>query len=168
MDEIGRGTSTYDGLALAWSIANRLLTYNRALTLFATHYFEMTRLATENTCAANVHLAATDSPSGIVFLHEVRPGPASRSYGIEVAKRAGVPSAVIRQATRELSRLEALGAPSPQLGLFCAADEQANDQQNQSDHAHDILQALADVDPDRLSPREALEVLYALKSRSQA
>ena len=112
MDEIGRGTSTYDGLALAWAIACRLLTHNRALTLFATHYFELTRLPSEQPSAANVHLAAAESAGGIVFLHEVREGPASRSYGIQVAQRAGVPAAVIRQATRELERLESQGAPA--------------------------------------------------------
>src|SRR5690606_7114013 len=106
MDEIGRGTSTYDGLALAWAIAQRLVTHNRALTLFATHYFELTRLPSEQPTAANVHLAAAESAGGIVFLHEVRDGPASRSYGIQVAQRAGVPAAVIRQASRELERLE--------------------------------------------------------------
>src|SRR5690606_28013603 len=126
MDEIGRGTSTYDGLALAWSIAHRLLLHNQALTLFATHYFEITRLANEQPLAANVHLAAADSPSGIVFLHEVRPGPASRSYGIQVAQRAGIPPAVIRQATRELARLEAQGGLTPQLDLFAVPAAEAN------------------------------------------
>jgi DNA mismatch repair protein MutS len=102
MDEIGRGTSTYDGLALAWSIAQRLVTHNRALTLFATHYFEITRMPAEQPNTANVHLAAAESPTGIVFLHEVKDGPASRSYGIQVAQRAGVPAAVIRHAARPL------------------------------------------------------------------
>ncbi|MCD8504790.1 MAG: DNA mismatch repair protein MutS [Burkholderiaceae bacterium] len=164
MDEIGRGTSTYDGLALAWAIANRLLTHNRALTLFATHYFEMTRLPNDNPCSANVHLAATDSPAGIVFLHEVRDGPASRSYGIQVAQRAGVPASVIRQATRELQRLEALGAPSPQLGLFSSVND-APDHLQESGIAQDLIDELASIDPDTLTPREALEALYALKSK---
>lgn len=164
MDEIGRGTSTYDGLALAWSIANRLLTHNRAMTLFATHYFEMTRLPNDNPCAANVHLAATDSPAGIVFLHEVREGPASRSYGIQVAQRAGVPGAVIRQATRELQKLEALGAPSPQLGLF-AGEETATDHDEQTSAMNQqVIDELAGLDPDALTPREALQALYSLKS----
>src|SRR3546814_5375625 len=101
-----------------WSIAHRLLTHNQALTLFATHYFEITRLPTEATGAANVHLAAAESAAGIVFLHEVRPGPASRSYGIQVAQRAGIPPAVIRHARRELSRPEATGAAKPQMELF--------------------------------------------------
>jgi DNA mismatch repair protein MutS len=170
MDEIGRGTSTYDGLALAWAIAHRLLTHNRALTLFATHYFELTRLPAEQATAANVHLAAAESAGGIVFLHEVREGPASRSYGIQVAQRAGVPQAVIRQATRELERLESQGAPTPQLGLFAAAAEaDAQDQLSaEAAESQQALETLRDeliaLDPDSLTPREALEVLYRLKS----
>jgi DNA mismatch repair protein MutS len=173
MDEIGRGTSTYDGLALAWAIACRLLAHNRALTLFATHYFELTRLPAEQPASANVHLAAAESASGIVFLHEVREGPASRSYGIQVAQRAGVPAAVIRQATRELERLEAQGAPTPQLGLFSAAadaDAQAYAEAERSDaiDALDALrEALATIDPDSLTPREALDALYRLKKHVQ-
>ena len=169
MDEIGRGTSTYDGLALAWSIANRLLNHNRALTLFATHYFEMTRLPSENPCAANVHLAATDSAAGIVFLHEVHDGPASRSYGIQVAQRAGIPASVIRHASRELERLEAQGTPSAQLGLFSSADETASDIDaelaEQQQKALDLAQMLTTIDPDSLSPREALQALYELKQK---
>ena len=164
MDEIGRGTSTYDGLALAWAIAHRLLTHNRALTLFATHYFEMTRLPNDNPCSANVHLAATDSPAGIVFLHEVRDGPASRSYGIQVAQRAGIPAAVIRQATRELQRLEALGAPSAQLDLFSAQADEQNDSPT-TQISQEVIDELAGIDPDSLTPRDALDALYALKSK---
>ena len=166
MDEIGRGTSTYDGLALAWSIAQRLVTHNRALTLFATHYFEITRMPSEQANTANVHLAAAESPSGIVFLHEVKDGPASRSYGIQVAQRAGIPQAVIRHATRELERLEAQGAPTPQLGLFgevVGAEAQAAAVAEISQAQEALQQALASLDPDTLSPREALEALYQLK-----
>src|SRR5690606_29174479 len=191
MDEIGRGTSTYDGLALAWAIAHRLLTHNQSLTLFATHYFEMTRLAAEADGAANVHLAAADSASGIVFLHEVRPGPASRSYGIQVAQRAGIPPAVIRHASRELSRLEALGAPTAQLDLFAqaaanapleddgasldsgsvasqrganpAADEYP-DTSGQNERSSALTDALAALDPDQMSPRDALDALYRLRA----
>ncbi|MNS68956.1 DNA mismatch repair protein MutS [compost metagenome] len=173
MDEIGRGTSTYDGLALAWAIACRLLAHNRALTLFATHYFELTRLPAEQPASANVHLAAAESAAGIVFLHEVREGPASRSYGIQVAQRAGVPAAVIRQATRELERLEAQGAPTPQLGLFSAAAD-ADAQAYAQAERHDAIEALdalreelATIDPDSLTPREALDALYRLKKHLQ-
>jgi len=166
MDEIGRGTSTYDGLALAWSIPQRLVTHNRALTLFATHYFEITRMPSEQANTANVHLAAAESPSGIVFLHEVKDGPASRSYGIQVAQRAGIPQAVIRHATRELERLEAQGAPTPQLGLFgevVDAEAQAAAAAEISEAQEALQQALAALDPDTLSPREALDALYQLK-----
>jgi len=169
MDEIGRGTSTYDGLALAWAIAHRLLTYNRALVLFATHYFELTRLPNEQPTAANVHMAAAESPSGIVFLHEVRDGPASRSYGIHVAQRAGVPAAVIRLATRELERLESQGVATPQLGLFAAGASSDNDPDALDENEWADLRALRDelarIDPDSLTPREALESLYRLKNR---
>jgi DNA mismatch repair protein MutS len=173
MDEIGRGTSTYDGLALAWAIALRLLTHNRALTLFATHYFEITRMPAEQPTAANVHLAAAESAGGIVFLHEVREGPASRSYGIQVAQRAGVPAAVIRQASRELERLEAQGAPTPQLGLFSAAAQADAESAalsaaaQESEALQGLRDALADIDPDSLTPREALETLYRLKAQLQ-
>lgn len=173
MDEVGRGTSTYDGLALAWAIAHRLLTHNQALTLFATHYFEITRLPEENPGAVNVHLAAAESPAGIVFLHEVREGPASRSYGIQVAQRAGIPPAVIRHATRELSRLEAQGAQTPQLDLFApdvpvaaaSAPEvlDTTDVEQQLDACEALKNAMAGFDPDELSPREALDALYQLR-----
>lgn len=175
MDEIGRGTSTYDGLSLAWSIAHRLVGHNKALTLFATHYFEITRLPEENPAATNVHLAAAESAGGIVFLHEVRPGPASRSYGIQVAQRAGIPPAVIRRAARELARLEARGAPTPQLDLFSNAQDEAEIEHfdgacatgnepvvAETDTA--LRAALAEIDPDQLSPREALDLLYRLRN----
>ena len=167
MDEIGRGTSTYDGLALAWAIAQRLVTHNRALTLFATHYFEITRLPNEQPNTANVHLAAAESPSGIVFLHEVKDGPASRSYGIQVAQRAGVPAAVIRHATRELERLESQGAPTPQLGLFgevTPADSTVQIASELAEAQAALQQAVSELDPDTLSPREALDALYQLKN----
>ena len=167
MDEIGRGTSTYDGLALAWSIAQRLVTHNRALTLFATHYFEITRMPNEQPNTANVHLAAAESPSGIVFLHEVKEGPASRSYGIQVAQRAGIPAAVIRHATRELERLESQGAPTPQLGLFGEVvdhEAQALEAANTAQALNTLSQAVSELDPDTLSPREALDALYQLKN----
>ncbi|HLT98873.1 MAG TPA: DNA mismatch repair protein MutS [Burkholderiaceae bacterium] len=173
MDEIGRGTSTYDGLALAWAIAHRLLNHNQALTLFATHYFELTRLPAEAPTAANVHLAAAESSSGIVFLHEVRAGPASRSYGIQVAQRAGIPGAVIRHASRELSRLEALGVATPQLDLFGSGNGSDGPSLTESapestvanadiDAAMALRDKLREIDPNTLSPREALDLLYAL------
>lgn len=166
MDEIGRGTSTYDGLSLAWAIAHRLLTHNRALTLFATHYFELTRMPSEQACCANVHLAAAESPSGIVFLHEVQDGPASRSYGIQVAQRAGIPGAVIRHATRELEKLESQGSPSPQLGLFVEPVANLADDQmaNALEASEKLMEHVRLIDPDAMTPREALDALYQLKN----
>ncbi|HEX7386932.1 MAG TPA: DNA mismatch repair protein MutS [Castellaniella sp.] len=158
MDEIGRGTSTYDGLALAWAIAHRLLTHNRALVLFATHYFEMTRLPEKTHGVANIHLAAADSPDGVVFLHEVRPGPASQSYGLHVAQRAGIPPVVIRHAQKELAELEARNRADSQLALFV---ERVEDETGDSEEP--LRTALRTLDPDTLSPREALELLYQLR-----
>ncbi|CAM5219355.1 DNA mismatch repair protein MutS OS=Castellaniella defragrans OX=75697 GN=mutS PE=3 SV=1 [Castellaniella defragrans] len=158
MDEIGRGTSTYDGLALAWAIAHRLLTHNRALVLFATHYFEMTRLPEKTHGVVNVHLAAADSPDGVVFLHEVRGGPASQSYGLHVAQRAGIPPVVIRHARKELAELEARNRADSQLALFV---EQVEDETH--DPEEPLRTALRTLDPDTLSPRDALELIYQLR-----
>ncbi|WP_448152590.1 DNA mismatch repair protein MutS [Castellaniella caeni] len=158
MDEIGRGTSTYDGLSLAWAIAHRLLTYNRALTLFATHYFELTRLPEKTHGVINVHLAAADSPDGVVFLHEVRPGPASQSYGLHVAQRAGIPQVVIRHARKELAELEARNRADSQLSLFVQQVEEEED-----DADAPLRSALQALDPDTLSPREALELIYQMR-----
>jgi len=158
MDEIGRGTSTFDGLALAWAIARHLVEKNRAFTLFATHYFELTTLAADYRTVANVHLDAVEHKDRIVFLHAVEEGPASRSYGLQVAQLAGVPGAVIRAARRKLGELE--GAASPQGDLFSppplplpppAAAE------------HPALDRLRALQPDALSPREALDLLYELQ-----
>lgn len=162
MDEIGRGTSTYDGLALAWAIACRLLTHNKALTLFATHYFELTRLPEQFTGVQNVHLAATETPTGITFLHEVQAGPASRSYGIQVAQKAGIPMAVIRQAKRELERLEQ--ASTPQLDLFAQADIEHQEQNDIALELTRLKQAISEFDPDNMSPRDALDALYKLRN----
>ena len=159
MDEVGRGTSTFDGLALAWAIARQLLERNKALTLFATHYFEMTRIAQEYKEAANVHLDAVEHKDSIVFLHAVEEGPASQSYGLQVAQLAGVPKAVIQRARRILQQLEdASRAGGGQADLF------ARPAPAEPEPATDALRdALAQVNPDELSPREALELLYRLK-----
>ena len=126
MDEIGRGTSTFDGLALAHAIAERLLQHNRAMTLFATHYFELVQLAQTSPAAVNLHLAAAEHHGGIVFLHEVRPGPASRSYGLQVARLAGLPAPVVRKAGQLLEPLEARArAHDDQLDLFSLGDDPA-------------------------------------------
>jgi DNA mismatch repair protein MutS len=159
MDEVGRGTSTFDGLALAWAIARHLVETNRSLSLFATHYFEMTRLALEYKAVANVHLDAVEHKDSIVFLHAVAEGPASQSYGLQVAALAGVPRAVIRQARRYLQMLEdASVSRGNQTDLFAKTPEQ------EPEPAADALrEALQKANPDELSPREALELLYRLK-----
>jgi DNA mismatch repair protein MutS len=122
VDEIGRGTSTFDGLALAHAIAFHLLETSRSLTLFATHYFELTVIASQSAAAVNLHLAAAEHGGGIVFLHQVRPGPASQSYGLQVARLAGLPGNLLRHARRTLQSLEqAAAAQQPQMDLFAAA-----------------------------------------------
>jgi DNA mismatch repair protein MutS len=164
MDVVGLGTSTYDGLALARAAAIHLATANRAFTLFATHYFELTELATEHEGIENVHLDAVeyhDQKQGdqLVFMHAVKEGPANRSFGLQVAALAGVPKRVVDDARRHLSTLEgttaARSAPAkaaaPQLGLFDAPRPSA------------LEEALRSLDPDALSPREALDALYRLK-----
>jgi DNA mismatch repair protein MutS len=159
MDEVGRGTSTFDGLALAWAIARQLLDRNKALTLFATHYFEMTRIALEYKEAANVHLDAVEHKDTIVFLHAVEEGPASQSYGLQVAQLAGVPKAVIQRARRILQQLEeASRAGGAQADLFSRSAPA--EPEPAADALRDVL---AQVNPDELSPRDALELLYRLK-----
>jgi len=159
MDEVGRGTSTFDGLALAWAIAKHLLERNKALTLFATHYFEMTRLALEHKEAANVHLDAVEHKDTIVFLHAVEDGPASQSYGLQVAALAGVPKGVIRSARRYLQMLEDASLTrggQPDLFTGAAKDEPAPEPDA-------LRETLASLNPDELTPREALDLLYRLK-----
>ena len=160
MDEIGRGTSTFDGLALAGAIAQHLLEKSRSLTLFATHYFELTRLAVDYKTAANVHLDAVEHKDSIVFLHAVEEGPANRSYGLQVAALAGVPKPVIRNARRQLEALEQQALlRGGQDDLFLAAPVPAA-AAPEPDPLREAFQAL---NPDELSPREALELLYRLK-----
>jgi len=162
MDEIGRGTSTFDGLALAFAIARHLIDKNRAYTLFATHYFELTRLAQDYPSCANVHLDAVEHGHKIVFLHAVEDGPASQSYGIQVAALAGMPAGVVRDAKRTLTRLENQAVTqSPQGDLFASLPEIPEA------IPHPLVLAIADLNPDELSPREALEKVYALKKLSE-
>ncbi|TWI62173.1 DNA mismatch repair protein MutS [Pseudoduganella lurida] len=179
MDEIGRGTSTFDGLALAWAIARHLIDTSRSFTLFATHYFELTQLPESHPTAANVHLSAVEHKDSIVFLHAVQDGPASQSYGLQVAQLAGVPQPVIKAARKHLAKLEAQALTStPQLDLFAAPsaaepDDEAPQGPSAAQPAADprlaeLLAALDDVDPDALTPREALERLYQLKRLAPA
>ena len=158
MDEIGRGTSTFDGLALASGIAAYLHDKTQAFTLFATHYFELTEFPARHHAAVNVHVSAAESGSDIVFLHEIQPGPASRSYGIQVARLAGVPAAVVSHARHALAALETQQTNSrEQVDLFAAPPELLHVAQSA------IETALAALDPDAMSPREALDALYQLK-----
>ena len=159
MDEVGRGTSTFDGLALAWAIARHLIEKNKALSLFATHYFELTRVALDYKEAANVHLDAVEHKDSVVFLHAVEEGPASQSYGLQVAALAGVPKAVIRQAGKYLQLLEESSVSrGNQNDLFSKTLEK--EPEPESDPLRDELSR---INPDELSPREALELLYRLK-----
>ncbi len=164
IDEIGRGTSTFDGLSLAWAIAHRLAERNRCLALFATHYFELTALGTELDGCANVHFDAAEHKDGIVFLHALADGAASRSYGLSVAKLAGVPAETIRQARAYLSRLDQFSARNDaQADLFATGTAPPSDVPPEASRAADVLERLNALDPDALSPREALDALYALK-----
>jgi DNA mismatch repair protein MutS len=163
IDEIGRGTSTFDGLALAWAIAHRLAERNRSLTLFATHYFELTALAAEIPGCANVHFDAAEHRDGIVFLHAVEEGPANRSYGLSVAKLAGVPPETIRKAKAYLSRLDQFSARTDHQGDLFSGPPAANAGEGEPSSGEAIAERLRALDPDAMSPREALEALYALK-----
>src|SRR5574343_550637 len=158
MDEIGRGTSTFDGLALASGIATHLHDKTQAFTLFATHYFELTEFPAQHRAAVNVHVSAAESGTRIVFLHEIQAGPASRSYGIQVARLAGMPAAVVNQARHTLQALESQARDSQaQVDLFAPAPASTESPPSP------LETRLAALDPDALSPREALDALYALK-----
>jgi DNA mismatch repair protein MutS len=166
IDEIGRGTSTFDGLALAWAIAHRLAAHNRSLTLFATHYFELTALPSEIDGCANVHFDAVETKGrqgpGIVFMHQVEDGPANRSYGLQVARLAGVPGDTLKQAQRYFARLDKFNArDDAQHDLFAHAPSGATAQADAK--WAEIAAKLAALEPDALSPRDALAALYEIK-----
>lgn len=176
MDEIGRGTSTFDGLSLAGAIAQELVEKTRALTLFATHYFELTQLAGRLKEMANVHVSATQSKNRIIFLHEISEGPANRSYGIAVAQLAGVPMSVVRRARAMLEKLEERDrtAATPQASLFAgdtliapAAEPAAESDENENARWVDFADSLADMDLDALTPREALARLYDIQDQAR-
>ncbi len=165
LDEIGRGTSTFDGLALAWASAEYLARQKKALCLFATHYFELTALPEQVPGVANVHLKAQEHRGRIVFLHQVEAGPASQSYGLSVARLAGVPQAVLSRAQKHLAQLEAGAGDTPQLGLFQSALATPS---TEPEAPEDPLRtALAALNPDSLTPREALLALYELQALSE-
>jgi DNA mismatch repair protein MutS len=165
MDEIGRGTSTFDGLSLAWATARHLASKIGAFTLFATHYFELTALAAELPGVLNVHLDATEHRQGIVFMHSVKPGPASKSYGLAVAKLAGIPREVLADARRYLSALEtqARDTSGPQGSLELDSVTGSEVEAQQSDEFIALRAAMEALDPDSLTPRDALQKLYELK-----
>jgi DNA mismatch repair protein MutS len=164
MDEIGRGTSTYDGMSLAWAAASYIARELKAFTLFATHYFELTALPDLVDGCANVHLDATEHEHTLVFLHAVKEGAADRSYGLQVAALAGIPKAVISEARARLAAMEAesniqrkqqpTGTPEPQMGLFAPE--------------HPALAQLRELDVENLTPKQALDLLYELKKTSKS
>ena len=172
MDEIGRGTSTFDGLSLAHAIAMRLLTTNRCLTLFATHYFELTDLARSQSGALNLHLAAVEDRGNIAFLHTVESGPASQSYGLQVARLAGLPAAVIRAAGQILHELENDTIRVDRQGDLFQTRTNLNErllddrEQLELEHLRALQEQLRALDPDTLSPRDALAALYALRAEA--
>ncbi len=164
LDEIGRGTATFDGLSIAWAAVEHLHGINQCRSLFSTHYHELTRLVDELDAAGNVSLKAREWENDLIFLHEVQPGPADRSYGVEVAKRAGLPKVAVARAQDILDRLENDGAPAAALAdlpLFSASGVESAPGPSLVD------ERLKAIDPDRLTPREALDALYALKALSQ-
>jgi DNA mismatch repair protein MutS len=176
MDEVGRGTSTFDGLSLAWATAEHLAKHIRCYTLFATHYFELTQLADDLRHAVNVHLTATEHDDKIVFLHNVHDGPASQSYGLQVAKLAGVPDEVIRHAKSQLAELEGSASPVSITPAPAAVRETPARVQRTTETAmqadmfaslepSEVEQALGELDLDNLTPREALNRLYELKEK---
>lgn len=173
LDEIGRGTATYDGLALAWATAETLLRRNRSLTLFATHYFEMTALADESADADNVHFSAREHEDSVVFLHQVAAGAASRSYGVQVAKIAGVPQPVVARAWALLNRFEQRqkvkkehGESAAGLTLF-ELPPSASAPEPPMAAASQLREAVAAMQPDELSPRQASEWLYKIKALAE-
>lgn len=176
MDEVGRGTSTFDGLALAQAIAEHLLQKNKSFSLFATHYFELTKLPEAHATAVNMHLSALEQGQDIVFLHHIEPGPASKSYGIAVAKLAGLPNRALKAAQKHLDELEAQAANAqPQLDIFnlISSEQDESDSNRPSEKYEDaapegvLTKALNLLNPDSLTPLEALSELYRLKELSR-
>jgi DNA mismatch repair protein MutS len=172
LDEIGRGTATFDGLSIAWATIEHLHETNRCRSLFATHFHELTALSAKLTRLHNATVRVKEWQGEVVFLHEVVPGAADRSYGIQVAKLAGLPAAVVERAKVVLAQLEAEDRTSParrlidDLPLFAASARQAPSPP-QDAAAGALLAEIAALNPDELSPREALEALYLLKQKTK-
>jgi DNA mismatch repair protein MutS len=183
MDEIGRGTSTFDGLSLAWAAAIYIAERQQAYTLFATHYFELTVLPENYPNILNVHLDAVEHDNGIVFLHNVKTGPANQSYGLQVAQLAGIPKLVIERAQEKLKQLETEAivkesndgnkfAKSKPLtaSIPCASDAAEQPQQNElfATINHPVVDYLEKLNPDEITAKEALKILYELKQKSSS
>jgi DNA mismatch repair protein MutS len=168
LDEIGRGTATFDGLSIAWAAVEHLHEVNRSRALFATHYHELTALAAKLKRLENVTVRVKEWKGDVIFLHEIAPGAADRSYGIQVARLAGLPAAVVERARAVLQQLEETDRKSPahrlidDLPLFSAARREAPAAADPA--AAELLKLVDAIRPDDLSPREALEALYALKA----
>ncbi len=162
MDEVGRGTSTFDGLSLAWASAGHLAENIHAFTLFATHYFEMTALPDSYDNVVNVHLKATEHEDRIIFLHAVESGPASQSYGLQVAQLAGVPGSVIQSARSQLNKLEQ-GSLPPTSQVFQEPHSPPHQADMFAARPSELEIMLEKVVPDDLTPREALELIYRMK-----
>ncbi|MEM0986682.1 MAG: DNA mismatch repair protein MutS [Pseudomonadota bacterium] len=168
LDEVGRGTSTFDGLAIAWAAVEHLHDVNGCRSLFATHYHELTDLAARLKCGANASLRAREWNGDLIFLHEVQPGPADKSYGVQVAKLAGLPRRAVARAGEILAKLEADGSGPAVLPLFAAAPEPTEPSASQTRTVEAVTESRADrlletIDPDSLTPREALALIYELK-----
>jgi DNA mismatch repair protein MutS len=163
LDEIGRGTSTFDGLSLAWAVAKQLLEKNRSYTLFATHYFELTRIVDEFKHAANVHLDAVEHGHNIVFMHKVEEGAANQSYGLQVAQLAGIPRPVITAAKKKLAQLEVhqVANDSLQPDMFTMVESDVEVP------VHPVIAELETIQADDLTPKQALDLLYKLKELSK-
>ncbi|MDP2152082.1 MAG: DNA mismatch repair protein MutS [Methylotenera sp.] len=164
LDEIGRGTSTFDGLSLAWAVAKQLLEKNRAYTLFATHYFELTRIVDEFKYAANVHLDAVEHGNNIVFMHKVEEGAANQSYGLQVAQLAGIPKPVISAAKRKLAQLELNQVANQDATAVPQVDMFMMNEQLEDAPLHPVLAELESLQVDDLTPKQALDMLYRLKA----
>jgi DNA mismatch repair protein MutS len=170
LDEIGRGTATFDGLSIAWAAIEHLHEVNRCRALFATHFHELTALAERLPRLANATLRVTEWHGDVVFLHEVVPGAADRSYGLQVARLAGLPSGVIERAKTILSELERADRERPKralvddLPLFAATAPKAAPRAN----LDSVRETLDGIDPDELTPKQALETLYRLKAERAA
>ncbi|MCG8670404.1 MAG: DNA mismatch repair protein MutS, partial [Pseudomonadales bacterium] len=165
MDEIGRGTSTFDGLSLAWACASHLALQLKSLTLFATHYFELTQLPEQIKGVANVHLTAHEEGDNILFLHKVKEGPANQSYGLQVAKLAGVPGSVVVNARKKLKLLEKQDLNN--ANLMAANAPVQTDLFSEPQPPHPVVEMMAKLDPDCVNPRQALDLLYRMKEMTE-